>query len=79
VPPDTVPPIEDRLLLVEIPSDFMSLKALDLAVARQWRLFSRQLFETAFARGFIVTDFVFDEGRGLYVLTHGESTLEQFE
>ena len=36
-------------------------------------------FETAFAANYIITDFVFDQQRGLYVLTHGESTLEQFE
>jgi predicted GNAT superfamily acetyltransferase len=78
-PPDQVPPIDDRLLLVEIPSDFIALKALDLAVARQWRFFTRELFEAAFGGGYIVTDFIFDQGRGLYVLTHGESTLEQFE
>jgi predicted GNAT superfamily acetyltransferase len=81
--PEHVPPLGDRLLLTEIPSDFLGLKAKDFALARDWRFFTRELFETAFAAKYIVTDFVFDhaEGspRGLYVLTHGESTLEQFE
>jgi predicted GNAT superfamily acetyltransferase len=82
-PPEHVPPFQDRLLLAEIPGDFIDLKSKDFGLARDWRFFTRELFETAFAASYIVTDFVFDraEGnpRGLYVLTHGESTLEEFE
>jgi predicted GNAT superfamily acetyltransferase len=82
-PPEHVPAFQDRLLLAEIPGDFMDLKSKDFGLARDWRFFTRELFETAFAASYIVTDFVFDrtEGnsRGLYVLTHGESTLEEFE
>ncbi len=82
-PPEHLPPLEDRLLVVEIPDDFLALKSIDFALARDWRFFTRALFETAFASNYIVTDFVFDraEGRprGLYILTHGESTLDQFE
>jgi len=79
-PPEHVPPMQDQLLAAEIPADFTAMKAIDLALARDWRFFAREFFETAFARGYIVTDFAFDrEGgttRGLYVLTDGESTLE---
>ncbi|MDO9299752.1 MAG: GNAT family N-acetyltransferase [Anaerolineales bacterium] len=82
-PPEHVPPFEDRLLLAEIPVDFQSLKSADFALARDWRFFTRELFETAFDKKYIVTDFIFDtnEGnpRGLYLLTHGESTLDEFE
>jgi predicted GNAT superfamily acetyltransferase len=82
-PPGQLPSIEDRLLLAEIPADFLSLKSFDFSLARDWRLFTREFFEATFKSSYIVTDFVFDriEGRprGLYVLTHGESTLEQFE
>lgn len=82
-PPEHLPRIEDRLLLAEIPGDFLDLKSKDFALARDWRFFSRELFETAFASKFIITDFIYDnnEGspRGLYILTHGESTLDQFE
>ncbi|MCB0102731.1 MAG: GNAT family N-acetyltransferase [Anaerolineales bacterium] len=83
VPPEHLPPFEERLLLAEIPVDFPGLKAKDFALGRDWRFFTRELFETAFAKNYIVTDFVFDanEGnpRGLYVLTHGDSTLDEFE
>jgi predicted GNAT superfamily acetyltransferase len=78
-PPQKLPPISDRLLLTAIPSDFMGMRAGDPALARDWRFFTRDLFEKLFADGFIVTDFIFDQGRALYVLTHGESTLDQFE
>jgi predicted GNAT superfamily acetyltransferase len=82
-PPEHVPALDDRLLLAEIPADFTNLKSKDFTLARDWRFFTRELFETAFAANFIITDFVFDrnEGnpRGLYLLTHGESTLDQFE
>jgi predicted GNAT superfamily acetyltransferase len=82
-PPEHVPAFEDRLLLAEIPGDFPAIKAKDFALARDWRFFTRELFETAFAKSYIVTDFVFDKTedtqRGLYILTHGESTLDEFE
>ena len=82
-PPEHVPAFEDRLLLAEIPGDFMSLKSKDFALARDWRFFTRELFETAFKANYIVTDFIFDKNegnpRGLYVLTHGESTLDELE
>ncbi len=82
-PPEHVPPFEDRLLAAEIPGDFLDLKSKDFALARDWRFFTRELFETAFAKNYIVTDFIFDRSdgspRGLYILTHGESTLDEFE
>jgi predicted GNAT superfamily acetyltransferase len=82
-PPEHVPPFEDRLLLAEIPVNFQALKSKDFALARDWRFFTRELFETAFKADYIVTDFIFDTNqgnpRGMYILTHGESTLEDFE
>jgi predicted GNAT superfamily acetyltransferase len=82
-PPEHIPPFDSRLLMVEIPADFPTLKSTDFALARDWRFFTRELFETAFEKKYIVTDFIFDssEGipRGFYVLTHGESTLDEFE
>lgn len=75
-PPEHFPPLEGRLLLAEIPTDFSALKGADFALARDWRFFSREVFETAFAAGYIVTDFVHEGRRSFYVLTNGESTLE---
>jgi len=82
-PPEHVAPFEDLLLFAEIPVDFFALKLKDFALARDWCFFTRELFETAFAKNYIITDFIFDKNdgdpRGLYVLTHGESTLDEFE
>ena len=75
-PPEHVSPLDGNLLLAEIPSDFNALKEADFALARDWRFFSREVFETAFDTGYIVTDFVHENGRSFYVLTNGESTLE---
>ena len=79
-PPEHLPALEAKLLAAEIPSDFMALKTANFPLARDWRFFSREFFETAFAKGYIVTDFVFDRGkdssRSFYILTHGESTLD---
>ena len=75
-PPEHFSPLNGKLALAEVPSDFLALKDADFALARDWRFFSRELFETAFAAGYIATDFVYDQARSFYVLTHGESTLE---
>ena len=79
-PPEHFSSLSGSILLTEIPSDFMALKEADFALARDWRFFTREVFETAFDEGYLVTDFVFDriagKSRSLYVLTHGETTLE---
>jgi predicted GNAT superfamily acetyltransferase len=74
-PPDEILSLSGTLVLVEIPYDFQALKAVDLALARDWRFYTREVFEEAFAAGYLVTDFVIDEGRSFYILTHGETTL----
>ena len=82
-PPEHFSALRGSLLLAEIPSDFMALKEADFALARDWRFFTREVFETAFDEGYIVTDFIFDRNdgtpRSLYVLTDGETTLEDQE
>lgn len=74
-PPEHFSPLEGNLTLAEIPSDFSKLKEENFSLARDWRFFSRELFETAFSTGYIVTDFIYDRSRSFYVLAHGESTL----
>ncbi len=66
------------LVLVEIPADFLALKAKDLSLALEWRYHTREIFVGLFHLGYLVTDFVFLKGnyaRSLYVLSHGEATL----
>jgi predicted GNAT superfamily acetyltransferase len=74
-PAQADPELAGTLLLIEIPSDFLALKSADLPLARAWRTYTRSVFEEAFATGYLVTDFVHDQGRSFYVLTHGETTL----
>jgi predicted GNAT superfamily acetyltransferase len=74
-PGEESPRLNGTILLVEIPADFNALKKADLSLGRDWRFYTREIFENAFAGGYLVTDFVYDQGRSFYVLTHGESTL----
>ena len=72
------PEESSALLLVEIPSDFQALRVSSPALALEWRLHTRLLFETLFERGYLVTDFTHLPGptpRSYYVLSYGESTL----
>ena len=75
-PPEHFSPLEGHLLLAEIPSDFNSIKSTDFPLSRDWRFFSREVFETAFKTGYIITDFIYENGRSFYVLTNGKSTLQ---
>jgi predicted GNAT superfamily acetyltransferase len=68
-----------KLLVLEIPSDFPALKAIDLPLALDWRVYTRATFETAFAGGYLVSDFIWDQGRSFYVLTYGEASFQENE
>jgi len=66
------------MFLVEIPTDFPSLKKADPPLARKWREHTRQIFEMLFKREYLVTDLIFSSGppqHSYYVLSYGKSTL----
>jgi predicted GNAT superfamily acetyltransferase len=68
----------DAILLVEIPANFMEIKAVNPGLAYAWRMHTREAFQRLFAAGYLVTDFIHLAGsfpRSFYVLSHGESTL----
>lgn len=72
------PATRPNLTLFEIPGNFQAIKAADMDLAREWRMYSRVIFELFFNQGYMVTDFVFqadDVPRGYYVLTHGKATI----
>jgi chorismate synthase len=73
-PSENIAELSTDLALVEIPADLQSLKPTDRSLALAWRMQTRDIFERAFARGYMVTDFVFesDPRRGFYVLTFTE-------
>lgn len=72
-------PITDRILLIEIPPNITELKEKDAGLAQSWRMQTRSLFEEAFQKGYLVTDFVYLKEerfpRSYYVLSYGEGTL----
>lgn len=66
------------ILLIEIPTDFLGLKAKNISLARKWRLMTRDLFEFYFQQDYLITDFVHIPGvdsRSFYVLSFGNRTL----
>jgi predicted GNAT superfamily acetyltransferase len=73
VPPDKSDTFDNRLLLVEIPSNIQIIKELDPTLAQTWRQHTRLLFEQYFIDGYMVTDFVREQDesgdRSFYVLT----------
>ncbi len=78
-----VPPLNyvsqpSNLMLVEIPTNFQTIKRADFELARRWRAHTRDVFEKLFDSGFIVTDFVPHEDergrpRSYYLLTYQDS------
>ena len=78
-PPGVSSSLLGTLLLIEIPSDFLALKTADLPLALEWRDYTREVFEAAFSTGYLVTDFIHAVGHSFYILTHGDSTLQQDE
>jgi len=71
-------PSANHLLLVEIPSDFYTLKSQSTEAAIEWKMLTRRIFESLFSRDYFVTDFIYLPGqfpRSYYVLSYGESTL----
>jgi predicted GNAT superfamily acetyltransferase len=49
--------LDDDVLLVQIPPDLNAIKRVDLSIARGWRESTRDIFETYFRRGYVVTGF----------------------
>ena len=57
-------------LLVEIPAGFADMLERDSALALEWRMATRSIFKTYFARGYRAVDFFLsrEAGRGQYLL-----------
>ncbi len=79
--PEPMPPPHQPhgdLLLVEIPPDFQTMRQQAPALALRWRLHARAIFEDLFAKGYMITDFIYlpeNPPRSFYVLSHSEATL----
>jgi predicted GNAT superfamily acetyltransferase len=62
--------LDDRRLLVEIPTGFTEMVGATPDLALDWRMATREMFLTYFGRGYRAVDFVLDRagGRGAYLL-----------
>jgi predicted GNAT superfamily acetyltransferase len=68
----------ESLIMVEIPAEFQQIKKEDQDLALVWRLHTRELFETLFDRGYLVTDALYlpsTNARSFYILIDGEAQL----
>src|SRR5512143_233431 len=50
--------LDAPIIRVEIPNDLQAIKKTNMALAQDWRLKTRDLFEAYFARGYAAIDFV---------------------
>ncbi|HDQ71417.1 MAG TPA: hypothetical protein ENN19_04890 [Chloroflexi bacterium] len=64
--------MEAQRILVQVPANFQAIKAADFDLALAWRIHTRQVFEKAFAAGYMAVDFFHEEGRSYYLLTKGK-------
>ncbi len=59
---------EQKHLLVAVPKDFQSIKKADVGLGLAWRMHTREIFERAFAAGFVTTDLLVEEQLCYYLL-----------
>jgi predicted GNAT superfamily acetyltransferase len=60
--------LEDARHLIQIPPSFQAIKKSDLGLARDWRMQTRSLFESAFAQRYTVTDLLFTGEASFYLV-----------
>jgi predicted GNAT superfamily acetyltransferase len=62
--------LDDRRLLVEIPTGFADMQRRNPDLALQWRMTTRRIFQSYFGRGYKVVDFFLsrEAGKGQYLL-----------
>ncbi len=72
------PTNKPKLLMLQIPASIQAIKISDKDLAKEWRMYTRVIFELFFNHGYIVTDFVYqggDKAAGYYVFSHGDIKL----
>jgi predicted GNAT superfamily acetyltransferase len=60
--------LDAKKVWLEIPANFQTIRLSDKELALAWRMMTRAVFTEGFAKGYTVTDFIFEQGRGYYVL-----------
>ncbi len=59
IPPEKIPALSAENYFVQIPIDIDAIKNADPNLAKAWRMHTREIFETAIIKKYIVTDFIF--------------------
>lgn len=65
--------VQGEKILLEIPANLNAVKAADAALALDWRMRARAMFQELFDAGFVAVDFVIqraEPARAAYLLTH---------
>jgi predicted GNAT superfamily acetyltransferase len=65
----------EEQFLVEVAANFQALKRQDLALARAWRMTTREIFQSAFAQGYSATEYLHHAGRSYYLLKSSQTEL----
>lgn len=60
------------VILAEIPTDLDGMRQIDPDLARDWRLKTRDLFESLFRSGYTLTGFVHEAGRSFHLLERAD-------
>jgi predicted GNAT superfamily acetyltransferase len=68
--------LDDRRVLVEIPTGFSEMLERDPSLALDWRMNTREIFESYFARGYRVVDFLLsrEARKGRYLISRSPGT-----
>ena len=75
MPAETTLPPEDARVLIRVPARFSEMQAQEPALALAWRMQTRALFTTCFARGYRAVDFFKDAQQGgAYLLAKTEAS-----
>lgn len=66
--------LDERQVLVEIPTGFTAMQANNPSLAREWRMSTRAIFQAYFRRGYRAVDFLLsrEARRGHYLLARDE-------
>jgi len=78
IPTSKIGSFKDKIAYIEIPRDIRSLKKNNLNQAYEWRVKTREKFESAFRSGFVAEKIVFseDQQRIFYKLTKKDDDVE---
>ncbi len=66
--------IENEILRLEIPMEFVPIERINPDLAKQWRNFTRHAFTELLNAGYLATDFARIENRVFYIFTQDDGT-----